>query len=39
MELGFEDAQLADGFAANFNQAFDQKPKNMFHDVNNGQLM
>ena len=32
MELGFMDAQIADGFAANFNQGNDQKPKNMFQD-------
>ncbi|CDW83022.1 UNKNOWN [Stylonychia lemnae] len=39
VELGFEDAQLADGFAANMYQGFDQKPKNIFHDVSDGGLI
>eukprot|EP00347_Sterkiella_histriomuscorum_P017739 403348180 len=35
VELGFEDGQLADGFAANLNLGFDQRPKSMIHDMNN----
>lgn len=33
MELGFEDAPLADGFAANLNHIFDQKPAMMIQEM------
>lgn len=34
LELGFEEAQVADGFAANLNQKFDQRPANIFQSMN-----
>lgn len=37
VELGFEDAQIADGFAMNLNQQLDKRPHNMYQFMKSSQ--